>query len=76
MRAFVVSALLKCSSIVAVCDSRNRTKLIMYEKILTRRSWVGLSRSEKEKSVMRHCTDLAERFQIFAGRYHLKEQLP
>ena len=54
IRAFVVSALLKCSSIVAVWASRKRMKLMMYEKIFPRRSWVGLRRSENEKSLMPH----------------------
>jgi hypothetical protein len=34
-----------------LCDSRNRTKLIKYEKILTSRSCVGLVRSVKVKSL-------------------------
>ena len=58
MRCFVCSALLKCASMVFVCDSRKRMKLMRWEKILTRRLCSGLRRSEKEKSSMPHYRDI------------------
>lgn len=54
MRDLVFSDLLKCSSITEVCDSRNRTKLMRYEKTLISRSYVGLVKSVNVKSLTPH----------------------